>query len=274
MGRAKGKARKLASVPFTAHVRYNIYGQDKDDDRELRSVDVEVTLATSGAEIKRRIAAARPDLRADRIKLTAEYKEVSDDKTLSETDPRISKDSPFTYSIFQVYTVQPLDGERAGEQVAVKVHIDEGMHGLKGQILNELGELQRLDGPLHEAYALQYDMTLVLDGNVLRKDDKVADVVTEQSIVHCVLRKPAHAHREARRWWKLVRCQCDVCGLQRAIREESFPVCDSCGRRRYCSVECQREDWQGGHDRQCQFYRDDYPWEEMATMEEEEYGPF
>ena len=271
MGRAKGKARKQASVPFNAHVTYNRYGKDKDDERELRSVDVEVTLAMTGAEIKRRIAAARPGLRANRIKLSAQHVEVLDNKTLLDTDVLISKDSPFNYSPFQVYTVQMVDGEQAGERFAVKVALDETMHCFKGQLMNHLEEFTtNFDGPLYEHYAVHYDMIMVLDGHVLRRDSLAAEVVTEQSLVYCLLRKPAHEHREARRWWKLARRQCDVCGLQRGIREESFPVCDSCGRRRYCSVECQRADWEGGHDRGCQFYRDDYPWEEMLARDEEE----
>ena len=50
---------------------------------------------------------------------------------------------------------------------------------------------------------------------------------------------------------KQKRRKCDVCGLQNRNDQPSFPVCGRCGTRRYCSEECQREDWEAGHAQKC-----------------------
>ena len=41
----------------------------------------------------------------------------------------------------------------------------------------------------------------------------------------------------------MARRTCDVCARQGSLNEEALPLCDGCGERRYCSVECQRVDW-------------------------------
>ena len=51
------------------------------------------------------------------------------------------------------------------------------------------------------------------------------------------------AQAQARLDRSLARRHCDTCGRQAAISERPFPVCDACGRRRYCSRNCQRVDW-------------------------------
>ena len=53
------------------------------------------------------------------------------------------------------------------------------------------------------------------------------------------------------RFRKRMRRKCDVCGLQNGNNQPSFPVCGRCGTRRYCSEECQREDWEAGHAQKC-----------------------
>ena len=51
---------------------------------------------------------------------------------------------------------------------------------------------------------------------------------------------------------KLARRLCDVCGKRGPVEELCFPVCDNCSSRRYCGLDCQREDWiQRGHREQC-----------------------
>ena len=50
---------------------------------------------------------------------------------------------------------------------------------------------------------------------------------------------------------KRMRRKCDVCGLQNRNDQPSFSVCGRCGTRRYCSEECQREDWEAGHAQKC-----------------------
>ena len=70
------------------------------------------------------------------------------------------------------------------------------------------------------------------------KDDIKAGIRTAAKI----LRTQA---RQARRL-------CDRCGVRGPLDEEAFPVCGGCGARRYCSVNCQREDWvTGGHSSWC-----------------------
>ena len=45
---------------------------------------------------------------------------------------------------------------------------------------------------------------------------------------------------------------CDVCARRGAILESHFRLCGDCGERRYCSVDCQREDWFfSGHREEC-----------------------
>ena len=51
---------------------------------------------------------------------------------------------------------------------------------------------------------------------------------------------------------KRSRRSCDVCGRRGAILESHFRLCGDCGERRYCSVDCQREDWFfSGHREEC-----------------------
>ena len=50
---------------------------------------------------------------------------------------------------------------------------------------------------------------------------------------------------------KRMRRKCDFCGLQNHNNQPSFSVCGRCGTRRYCSEECQREDWEAGHAQKC-----------------------
>ena len=50
---------------------------------------------------------------------------------------------------------------------------------------------------------------------------------------------------------KQKRRKCDVCGLQNRNDQPSFSVCGRCGTRRYCSEECQKEDWEAGHAQKC-----------------------
>ena len=47
----------------------------------------------------------------------------------------------------------------------------------------------------------------------------------------------------------LLRRVCDVC--LRFFRERRLPVCGGCGKRRYCSVECQTQDWKLQHKDTC-----------------------
>lgn len=51
---------------------------------------------------------------------------------------------------------------------------------------------------------------------------------------------------------KIERRRCDVCGLEGAVTEPRFGVCDACGVRTYCSELCQQGDWEyGGHKEEC-----------------------
>ena len=77
MGRAKGKGRKENKKPFIASVT----------DRNERSVSVKVSLETKVGEMKRRLAAAEPTLRADRMNLISAghvLDDSHDEKTLAD----------------------------------------------------------------------------------------------------------------------------------------------------------------------------------------------
>ena len=76
--------------------------------------------------------------------------------------------------------------------------------------------------------------------------------VTEGSVVHCLVRRPEQAQHEARRWWKMARRLCDVCGKQGRISKPTFPRCSLCSKRRYCDENCQRADWEASHSRLCE----------------------
>ena len=67
--------------------------------------------------------------------------------------------------------------------------------------------------------------------------------ITEGSVVHCLVQRPEQAQHEARRWWKMARRLCDVCGKQGRISRPTFPRCGLCSKRRYCDENCQRADW-------------------------------
>ena len=64
-------------------------------------------------------------------------------------------------------------------------------------------------------------------------------------------RKTRAAPVVSKRLTKLRRRRCDVCQQQGPLSEPSFPICDGCGLRRYCGVECQRNDWLTGHKHSC-----------------------
>ena len=100
-------------------------------------------------------------------------------------------------------------------------------------------------------------MVLVNNGSdVLKDDDKLSEKgVTEGSVVCCLVRRPPEsAPCHVRRWWKMARRLCDVCGKQGRISKPTFPRCDACGVVRYCGEVCQRADWEAKHSRLCPGY--------------------
>ena len=95
-------------------------------------------------------------------------------------------------------------------------------------------------------------MVLVQNGAVLTNDCRLREIgVTEGCVVHCLVRRPEQAQHEARRWWKMARRLCDVCGKQGRISKPTFPRCSLCSKRRYCDENCQRADWEAGHQDFC-----------------------
>ena len=54
-------------------------------------------------------------------------------------------------------------------------------------------------------------------------------------------------------YWKRVRRRiCACCARQADLSEPRFLVCSECGDARYCSEQCQREDWYSGvHQKDC-----------------------
>ena len=237
MGRAKGKGRKENKKPFITSVRVSNVrvGANGPGDNDPR-VMVTVTLGTKVSEMKRRIAAAEPTLRADRMNLIGMGQQLDDDeKTLADYED-IGKSCLFALLTLEQVTVQTLEGS-----FTKMVTTNERVKHTKNAI-------ERHDSDLPVA-----SMVLVHSGAVLRDDDRLGERdVREGSVVFCLVRRPEQAQHEARRWWKMARRLCDVCGWQGRISKPTFPRCDACGKRRYCDEDCQRADWEAWHSRRCE----------------------
>ena len=267
MGRAKGKGRKENKKPFITSVRVSNVrvGANGPGDNDPR-VMVTVTLGTKVSEMKRRIAAAEPTLRADRMNLIGMGQQLDDDeKTLADYED-IGKSCLFALLTLEQVTVQTLEGS-----FTKMVTTNEQVKHIKNAI-------ERHDSDLPAA-----SMVLVHSGAVLRDDDRLEERdVREGSVIFCLVRRPEpyepdwrkldsndnaaidrfvasnlsetmrEAHREGRRWWKMARRLCDVCGRQGRISKPTFPRCNACGKRRYCDEDCQRADWEAWHSRRCE----------------------
>ena len=226
MGRAKGKGRKENKKPFIANVT----------DRNERSTSVKVSLETKVGEMKRRIAVAEPTLRADRMNLIGMGQQLDDDeKTLADYED-IGKSCLFALLTLEQVTVQTLEGS-----FTKMVTTNEQVKHIKNAI-------ERHDSDLPAA-----SMVLVHNGvAVLRNDDRLAEKgVKDGSVLECLVRRPEQAQHEARRWWKMARRLCDFCGKQGRISKPTFPRCSLCSKRRYCDENCQRADWEAGHQDFC-----------------------
>ena len=228
MGRAKGKGRKENKKPFIASVT----------DRNDRSTSVKVSLETKVGEMKRRIAAAEPTLRADRIMLYSPGDKLDDDeKTLADYEG-ITKDSPFSLLIIVRLIVEFIDGSFFWLQTT--------SHETIKYTKNAIERHAAIDLPAAK-------MVLVHNGAVLRNDDRLAEKgVKDGSVLVCLVRRPEQAQHEARRWWKMARRLCDFCGKQGRISKPTFPRCSLCSKRRYCDENCQRADWEDRHSRLCE----------------------
>ena len=236
MGRAKGKGRKENIKPFLASVRIMDAGDE--GPAVLAIMKVSVTLDTKVGVMKRKIAAANPTLRADRMHLLSGHHVLNDshdENTLADYEG-ISRKSPFSLLSTVHLTVQTPD--RSFTLKAVE-------NNLVGNIKHAI---ERQDSDLPRA-----KMVLVHNCAVLRNDARLREMgVTEGSVVACLVRRPEHAEFQGRRWWKMARRHCDVCGRQGRISKPTFPRCGACSKRRYCDEDCQRADWEAlGHSRRC-----------------------
>ena len=231
MGRAKGKERKEHKRPFVAKVKVSedIVGDN------FTHINVTVTLETKVGEMKRRIAAAEPTLRAERIMIVS-TKIALDDDEMTLADCELNKDSIFVLFTLEQLTVQTLEGDLK----LVLVTTNEQIRQVKRTIKNRHPDLPAAK------------MVLVHNGAVLRNDDKLSEKgIAEGSVVGCLVRRPEQAQREARRFWKMARRLCDFCGKQGRISKPTFPRCSLCSKRRYCDENCQRADWEAGHQDSC-----------------------
>ena len=228
MGRAKGKGRKEHKKPFIANV----------SDRNERNVSVTVSLETKVGEMKRRLAAAEPTLRADRIMLfsfSPGHKLDDDEKTLADYEG-ITKHSQFRFLSTVHLIVELIDGSFFWLQTPT----------------HETVKHTKISIERHDSVLTADSMVLVHNGAVLRDDDKLVERgVTEGSVLVCLVQRPEQAQHEARRWWKMARRLCDFCGKQGRISEPTFPRCGACSKRRYCDEACQRADWEALHSRRC-----------------------
>ena len=230
MGRAKGKGRKENKKPFIAR-----FSMGESDDR--RHVSVTVTLETKVGVIKRRLAAADPTLRADRLVLFSAGNQLDDDeKTLADYED-ITRNSLFSLLTTVHLLVETPDGKFFFWLQAPA----------RNRVKHTKDAIERHDSDLPAA-----SMVLVHNGAVLRNDDSLSEKgVTEGSLLACLVRRPEQAQYEARRWWKMARRLCDFCGKQGRISKPTFPRCSLCSKRRYCDENCQRADWEAGHCRLC-----------------------
>jgi len=236
MGRAKGKGRKENIKPFLASVRIMDAGDE--GPAVLAIMKVSVTLDTKVGVMKRKIAAANPTLRADRMHLLTAHHVLNashDEKILADYED-ISRKSSFSLLSTVHLTVQTPDR-------SFTLNVVE--NNLVGNVKHTI---ERQDSDLPRA-----KMVLVQNGAVLTNDCRLREIgVTEGSVVHCLVRRPEQAQHEARRWWKMARRLCDVCGKQGRISKPTFPRCGACSKRRYCDENCQRADWETlGHSRRC-----------------------
>ena len=232
MGRAKGKERKEHKRPFVAKVKVSedIVGDN------FTFINVTVTLETKVGEMKRRIAAAEPTLRADRIEIVVCPKASLDDDEKTLADCELNKDS-----VFVLFTLEKLTVQTPERSFTLLVTTNQ-------QIRHTKMAIERRDSDLPAA-----KMVLVHKGAVLRNDDSLLEIgIAEGSVVGCLVRRPEQAQREARRFWKMARRLCDFCGKQGRISKPTFPRCSLCSKRRYCDENCQRADWEAGHSRLCE----------------------
>ena len=244
MVRSKGKGRKEAKQPFVASIKCR-HISDKDFD-----VNVSVTLDTTIREMKRRIAAAEPRLRADRMTLISMGNRLDDgDKTLADWED-VTRNSLFVLLSTVCLTVQTVEGHT----FMFEEPTNQAIKHIKNSI-DRYSTPGTYSSPesLEAGHLPVVSMVLVHDGAVLRNDDKFVEKgITEGSVVMCLVRRPPEsAPCDARRWWKMARRLCDVCGRQGRISKPTFPRCDACGILRYCGEECQRADWEARHSRLC-----------------------
>ena len=68
---------------------------------------------------------------------------------------------------------------------------------------------------------------------------------------------------------KLLRRQCDICGIKVNITEKSLPVCGDCLGPRYCGTECQRKHWNTGHREMCKSFT---PTTVRMPLQAKDYG--
>ena len=229
MGRAKGKGRKENKKPFIAR-----FSMGESDDR--RHVSVTVTLETKVGVIKRRLAAADQTLRADRLVLFSAGNQLDDDeKTLADYED-ITRNSLFSLLTRVHLLVVKLDGSVLRLKAPAR-----------NRVKHTKDAIERHDSDLPAA-----KMVLVHKGVVLRNDDSLSETgVTDGSHLVCLVRRPEQEQYEARRWWKMARRLCDACGKQGRISKPTFPRCSLCSKRRYCDENCQRADWEAGHQDFC-----------------------
>ena len=161
MGRAKGKERKEHKRPFVAKLKVSedIVGDN------FTYINVTVTLETKVGEMKRRIAAAEPTLRADRLEIAVGPKIFLDDDEKTLADLELSKDSIFVLFTLEQLTVQTLE-----RSFTLLVTTNGTTQYIKCTIENRHPDLPAAK------------MVLVHNGAVLRNDEKLVERgVTEGS---------------------------------------------------------------------------------------------
>mmetsp|Transcript_8320 Transcript_8320/g.24983 ORF Transcript_8320/g.24983 Transcript_8320/m.24983 type:complete len:263 (-) Transcript_8320:42-830(-) len=235
MGRQKGKARKNRREPFTARIRHG-----------GAHLSIDVTLETTVGEMKRKIEEACPDMPSSRLRLLVDGKLLDqDDHDLASCG--VTEETFFLCGFPYVVKVEMPDHS--------VVELDSGSND----------SLARLKYAIREKTGVApASLNFVFNDTLLQRNDNLmAKGVTEGALIYCT--------EKSRRQRKEERRLCDVCGLRGRLDRPSFPVCDECSNRRYCSVDCQRVDWfERRHSQQCEWMRSGSDEDEAAAPAEEE----
>ena len=120
----------------------------------------------------------------------------------------------------------------------------------KYDLVSDLDALKREENKLLEIYgADEYDSLAMYMGKIVHGDYLL------DGNIEAALKKMRRWHRIRKYWPRMRRRVCWYCGKRAELSEPRYLVCGGCvmdgeDPNRYCSEECQRENW-GEHQKTC-----------------------